>query len=285
MTRHVVAIVAILSLTPAWVHAQSTRFTVSTASANVHRSPSTGSPVIGTAPRGSAFEVMRELGSWVRISWPAAQDGIGYLHVTWGAIERGPAPELNRAAAPTSESPASASLAAGQPGSVRPSVIAPSPTLPSHVVGLGGRLSSSAFGFSATARAWSRGRLGVQVEVARSTLTNTLASERATSMQIAPSLVYALPDRVTNSVWLRPYVGTGASLYRSTLSSGTPTTGGSLSETGLGFQTFGGGEVTFAAVPWFALSAELGYHWAQAPFPDFALGGPSISLSGHWYVK
>lgn len=283
MTRHVVAIVAMLSLAPAWVQAQSTRFTVSTASANIHRSPSTGSPVIGTAPRGSAFEVVRELGSWVRVSWPAAEDGNGYLHVTWGTIDRGSAPTLNRATASASES--AASVSAEQPVSVRPSVIAPSPTLPSHVVGIGGRLSSSAFGFSATARAWSRGRLGVQVEVARSTLTNTLASERATSMQIAPSLVYALPDRVTNSVWLRPYVGTGASLYRSTLSSGTPTTGGSLSETGLGVQTFGGGEMTFAAVPWFALSAELGYHWARAPFPNFALGGPSISLSGHWYVK
>ena len=284
MARHVIAVVALLSLTPAWVHAQGARFTVSTASADVHRSPSTGSPVIGKAPRGSQFAVTRELGSWVRIAWPAAEDGTGYLHVTWGTIDRGPIPAPVLAApAPAPAAPTAPSASAEQPISVRPPVITSSPSLPSHVIGLGGRLSSSAFGFAVTARAWSRGPLGVQVEVGRSTLENTLTFERATSVQFAPSLVYALPDAVTNAVWLRPYVGGGASVYRSSL----PTTATALSssQTDLGFQSFGGGEVTFAAAPWIAISAEVGYNWADEPFPGFELGGPSFSLSAHWYIK
>ncbi len=276
-----------LTLSPAWVQAQSPRFTVSTSSAEVHRSPSTGSPVIGKAPRGSAFEVTRELGSWVRIPWPEAEDGNGYLHVTWGTIDRGPAPSLNRAMAPASQpaAPMTANASAEQPISVRPTAITSSPSLPSHVIGIGGRLSNSAFGFAATVRAWSRGPLGLQFEVGRSTLTSSLAPERATSMQFAPSLVYALPDAVSNAVWLRPYVGAGASLYRSSLSTTSPTTAASLSQTQLGFQSFGGAEVTFAAAPWIAISAELGYNWADAPFPGFELGGPTFSISGHWYVK
>jgi hypothetical protein len=289
MTRHVVAVVALLTLSPVWVHAQSPRFTVSTASASVHRSPSTGSPVIGTAPRGSAFDVTRELGSWVRIPWPAAEDGSGYLRVTWGTIDRGPAPSPNRATTPASEPAApvaaSASASVEQPISVRPVAITTTTSLPSHVIGLGGRMSSSAFGFAVTARAWSRGPLGLQVEVGRSTLASSLAPEQMTSMQFAPSLVYALPDAVSNAVWLRPYVGAGANVYRSSLSTTAPATEPSSSQTDFGFQSFGGGEVTFAAAPWFAISAEAGYNWTEAPFPGFELGGPTFSVSGHWYVK
>ncbi len=285
MSRHAFAVVALLSLTPAWVYAQSPRFTVNTASADVHRSPSTGSPVIGKAPRGTAFDVTRELGSWVRIPWPAAEDGNGYLHVTWGTLEHGVGPTPARAAAPAAEpaAPMAANASTEQPISVRPPAIATTASLPSHVLGLGGRFSNSAFGFAATARAWSRGRLGLQFEVGRSTLTSGLTAGTATSMQFAPSLVYALPDAVTNAVWLRPYVGGGASVYRSSL----PTTATTLSssQTDLGFQSFGGGEVTFAAAPWIAISAEVGYNWADEPFPGFELGGPSFSLSAHWYVK
>ncbi len=43
--------------------------------------------------------------------------------------------------------------------------------------------------------------------------------------------------------------------------------------------------MTFAAVPQLALSADLGYHWAGAPFAGIELGGLGASLSGHWYVR
>ena len=287
MTRHVVAIVAMLTLSPAWVHAQNPRFTVSTASANIHRSPSTGSPVIGTAPRGSAFEVVRELGSWVRISWPAAQDGVGYLHVTWGAIDRGAAPVAIRVAAttPAPPVPASSSVSAEQQTGVRPNAIPSTPSLPSHIVGVGARIGSSAFGVAGSVRAWSRGRLGLQVEAARSSTTDTFALQRATSMAFTPSIVFALPDQVANAVWLRPYVGSGAGWYRTSLSSVTPVVGPSVSASSVGVHAFGGGEVTFAAAPWLALSVELGHVWADAPYSAFPVNGTAFSVSGHWYVK
>ena len=86
MIRHLAAIAVVVCLCPSWLHAQSAEFTVNIASADVHKSPSTGSPVIGKVTRGSVLTVTRELGSWVRISWPAAADGIGYLHVSMGRI-------------------------------------------------------------------------------------------------------------------------------------------------------------------------------------------------------
>jgi hypothetical protein len=48
---------------------------------------------------------------------------------------------------------------------------------------------------------------------------------------------------------------------------------------------FGGGEVTFAGAPQFALSADLGYHWYRTPAAGFDGGGLGVSLLGHWYVK
>ena len=175
-----------------------------------------------------------------------------------------------------------ASASSEQPIGLRPPAIASTASLPSHVLGLGGRFSNSAFGFAATARAWSRGRLGLQFEVGRSTLTSGLTAGTATSMQFAPSLVYAFPTLSPT-----PLV---ASLRRRrceriSLEPPNNTTTLSSSQTDLGFQSFGGGEVTFAAAPWIAISAEAGYNWADEPFPGFALGGPSFSLSAHWYVK
>ena len=78
MIRHAAAIAFSLCLNASWLCAQSTVFTVNTASADVHKSPSTGGPVIGQAPRGTVLEVTRELGSWVKVVWPEGQDGVGY---------------------------------------------------------------------------------------------------------------------------------------------------------------------------------------------------------------
>ena len=211
MTRHVAAVVAMLTLSPAWVHAQNPRFTVSTPSAEVHRSPSTGSPVIGKAPRGSAFDVTRELGSWVRIEWPEAEDGNGYLHVTWGTIDRGAAPVAIRVAA-TTPAPPSSSVSAEQQTGVRPNAIPSTPSLPSHIVGVGARIGSSAFGVAGSVRAWSRGRLGLQVEVARSSTTDTFALQRATSMAFTPSIVFALPDQVVPCAEVEEPVCSGATI-------------------------------------------------------------------------
>jgi opacity protein-like surface antigen len=95
--------------------------------------------------------------------------------------------------------------------------------------------------------------------------------------------LYSLPDRVSDSFWLRPYVGSGANLGHHTLS-GT-LTGDSVSDDKFGLQAFGGAEMTLAGVPRFALSAEVSYRWSRAPFAGVELGGLGVGLSGHWYVR
>src|SRR5262245_57964638 len=64
MTRHVAIVAFALALGPSWLSAQGKEFTVNAVSADVHNFPSTGSPIIGHAARGTTLEVTRELGSW-----------------------------------------------------------------------------------------------------------------------------------------------------------------------------------------------------------------------------
>jgi len=155
---------------------------------------------------------------------------------------------------------------------------------PTHMVGLGGRTGGSSLGSGASARAWLRHRLGLQFEVSRSVLT-PIGSDRVTSMQFAPSLLYSLPDHVTDYVWVRPYLGAGPRMLRQTARVGPQGSGASVSESSVGLQTFGGAEFTFAGVPRLALSADLRYGWADERAVGSDFGGPSFSLSGHWYIK
>src|SRR5260370_24920354 len=135
MIRYAAAVVIAFCLYPSLLWAQSTTFTVNTVSADVHKSPSTGSPVIGKAPRGAVLEVTRESGSWVKVSWPNAQDGVGYVHVSMGSIAHSPTPRANLAVenAPGRPAPESVSL-------LTPNVHAEHAyvTPPTHLVGLGG---------------------------------------------------------------------------------------------------------------------------------------------------
>src|SRR5438093_5548064 len=87
-------------------------------------------------------------------------------------------------------------------------------------------------------------------------------SQRVTSMQFEPSALYSPSNFVRDYVWIRPYAGSGFTISRQTLSdlvAGVP----SVSENKTGLRVFGGGEFTFASVPRFALSVDLGYHWAR----------------------
>jgi hypothetical protein len=293
MIRHAAAVAVALCLWPSLLAAQTTEFTVKVLSAPVRKAPSTGSPVIGEARRGAVLEVTRDIGAWVKISWPDAEDGVGYVHQKMGSVShRATLEERVAAAFPAAPAPAEAPAApigivtpepAAVPMASRSVYVAPS----THLVGLGARIGgltgSTSDGFGVTSRIWSRRRFGLQVEASRSTLRNDTMPGRLTSMEIAPSLVYSLPDRVSDYVWLRPYVGTGATFHRSTLKSGTPDA--DLSDGTLGMRAFGGGEVTFSNVPRFAISADFGYQWAQETFPGFELGGPGLSVSAHWYVK
>src|SRR5206468_4086555 len=99
MKRFVVALSVALCVSSASLHAQTPVFTVQAASADVYKAPSTGSPVIGQATRGTRLPVTRELGSWVKVSWPRAEDGVGYVHVSMGSLGRNVTPEAGRSAA------------------------------------------------------------------------------------------------------------------------------------------------------------------------------------------
>jgi hypothetical protein len=295
MIRLAAAVVVAVCLSPAWLYAQATVLTVNSASADVYKSPSMGSPVIGHAPRGTVLAVMRELGSWVKVSWPGAQD-VGYVHMSMGSLGRGfpsepgqPAglPSARPAPESVSLTPVAVAIGAGRPAPGEP----PAPMRPvfvtpaTHLIGLGGRVGGSTFGIGATARAWSRDHFGAQLEMSHSALTSVGVPGRVRSIQFEPSLLYWLPDHVTDYVWVRPYLGSGINLSRQTLSNAIPGAGPPVSENTFGLQAFGGGELTFAGVPRFALSVDLGYHWVRTSFAGVDLGGPGVSVSGHWYMK
>ena len=285
MIRHVAAVALALCLMPSWLSAQGVVLTVHTESATVHSAPMNGSPVIGTARRGAVLEVTRELGSWVRISWPAAQDGAGYVHVSMGTVAHVSAipPTGSASARPgRASAPAAPPAAAGvqrtarvaQPPSTRPVYITPA----THSLGLGARVGGA--GFAASGRAWRRNRVGIELELSR--YSNAAGLAHVTSVQLEPSVLYALKDRVSDSLWLRPYVGSGVNIGRQTLSS---TLGNSVSDDRFGFQAFGGGEMTLAGLQRFALSVDVNYRWSRAPFGGVDFGGMGASLSGHWYVR
>ena len=155
---------------------------------------------------------------------------------------------------------------------------------PTHRIGLGGQVGGSAMGAGFSARGWSpSGRLGVQVDVTRYSMANDLFLTRMSSTQFGPRVLYAFRDRVSDSTWLRPFVGAGAHVLRSTVTD--PLSGMALSDTRMSAQVFGGAEVTLSAMPRLGVSADVGYQWYQNPFAGYALDGMSVTLAAHWYLK
>jgi hypothetical protein len=288
MIRHVSAVAIGLCLSASLLSAQTaeprrTEFTVTIASAEVHKFATVASPVIGRAPRGTALEISRNLGSWVEVPWPGAEDGIAFVHVNAGVVTSGVMPALlvpGSAAPTTSAAGAEQISAADQSGATRQMYV----SLPRHTVGLGGRMSASGPGFGATGRMWWGKRLGLQLEMSRYVLNSVAASGHMRSIQFAPSILYALPDGLTGGLWLRPYLGAGGNFYRSTLSSGLSGSDSSVDK-GLGLQAFGGTEATFSGAPRLVVSADLAYRWSRTSFVGFEPSKVALSLSGHWYVK
>jgi hypothetical protein len=284
MVRYIAAAIITVCLSPAWLSAQTVVFTVNVTSAEVHKSPSTGSPIIGHSPRGSALEVTRNLGSWVKVDWPGAQDGIGYVHMSRGSLSGELLPDtrptvvtsVRSAAEPAAPATSTTDARLANPAYVTPAT---------HLFGLGGRISGSTLGFGGTARVWRRNRLGAELEVSRYALSSDAAQTRVTAIQFEPSLLYSLPDRMTDYIWVRPYLGAGVNLGRRTSTNGTPGAALSVSENIVGFQVFGGGEVSLAVMPQFALGIDLGYQSAKASPVGLDLGGARVSVSGHWYVR
>ena len=275
MTRPWIATIVLLLVAPARLSAQSAEFRVDTASASVHKAPSIASPVIGHARQGVALEVTRDLGSWVKVPWPDASDGIGYIHVSTGTRTGAILP---RAGAPAVH--AGEVAAASQPLALAARYVMP----PAHIVGLGGQFGGSSVGSGINARTWFHDRLGLQLEIARTSLTGPNATDRLTTTQFAPSLLYSPSNLMTDYVWVRPYLGAGPRFVRQSLGVIPPGVV-AVSRSSVGVQTFGGGEFTFAGMPRFSVSADLRYGWIENTAPAFDLDGMGFSLSAHWYVK
>lgn len=138
-------------------------------------------------------------------------------------------------------------------------------------------------GFGASVRAWRPSGIGFQLAVSRLARNSTTTAQRLMIVDIEPSVVWSF-NHVGDNVWLRPYVGSGATLRRQSLGA-ISGVGDSTSDTGVNYQAFGGSELTFAGAPHLAFSAELGYRWSRMPVNGFALGGYGVALSGHWYLR
>jgi hypothetical protein len=153
-----------------------------------------------------------------------------------------------------------------------------------HILGIGAMVGSRS-SFGATARAWRTDRVGLQLAVAREAITSDIAAGRLTSIRVDPGVVFGLFDHVSDYLWIRPYVGSVVSFRRQSLKVSAPEGVERTSDNGVGFRAFGGSEVTFAGVPRFGLSAELGYGRFPAPFPGFEPDRLSVAVAGHWYIK
>jgi len=265
---------------------------VQAASADVYKAPSTGSPVIGHAPRGTALPVTRELGSWVKVSWPRAEDGVGYVHVSMGSLGGNTTADMSRPVT-AARSPQSTPEVATTAAALRRPPATPQgvPTrvvylqAPGHLVGFGGRVGSSNVGFGASARAWSRDRFGIQLDLSHTAVAGVAPTERVSSMQFEPGVLYELADHVADYLWVRPYLGSGINFSRRSLSSTTPGAAPSVSQNNAALQVFGGSELTFAGAPRFAMSVDLAYRWGATEFGGVNLGRVGLSVAGRWYVK
>ena len=288
MLRRTTAVVFMLLLYPALVLAQDTKLQVSVPFADVHKGPSVVTPVIGQASRGTALTVSQNLGSWVKVPWPAAPDGVGYVHVTMGQFVSASGQPVTSMAPRSSSTAAAASTFPQMP----PRAPVGSPTTPinsgsvqriSHVVGLGG-LVASPRGFGLTGRLWGNRRIAIPIALTRDTLTSDVVTDRVTSTRIEWGLIYSPVDHLSDYVWFRPYAGTVASYGHQTLRVAAPDLDVS-SDNGIGYRFFGGSELTFASVPQVGVSLEVGYRKYPTPFPGFETKPVSLSLAGHWYVK
>jgi hypothetical protein len=289
MIRRAAALILALTLNPALLRAQDTVLTVNVPSADVYKGPTTVTPVIGHVSRGTVLPISRNLGSWVKIAWPDAPDGVGYVHVTMGRLGppsadapvRNVSPAVSFTPAPvTTTIPLRGRTSVGEQVVPRGQLNTPA----SHIFGVGGLVGSMS-NVGATARAWKNNRLGIQVGFTRDAMTSAGGAGRVTSMQFEPGVVYGLFDHVSDYVWIRPYVGSAVSVRHQTLSIAAPVALESTADSGVGFRVFAGSELTFASIPRFGLSADLGYRRFPTSFPGFEADPLSVSISGHWYIR
>jgi hypothetical protein len=293
VTRFAAALILTLTVNPVALYAQDHKFTITAPTAEVYRGPSNATPVIGHVARGRVMTVSRNLGSWVKVAWPAGPDGAGYVHVTMGHFGSPTSAEAPAAATRPSPAAARATTASPRPaGSLTRTPPLEAPVAPpaahtstvGHMLGVGGMVGSMST-FGATARVWRHSRLGIHVGYTRDAITSDASTDRVISTQFEPGAMYALFDRVSDYVWLRPYVGGVVGFRHQTLRTAAPESVEIASDNGVGFRVVGGCEVTFAALPRLGVSAEVGYRHYPTPFAGFEAKTVGVAVAGHWYIK
>jgi hypothetical protein len=240
--------------------------------------------------------VTRNVGDWVKVVWPTAPDGVGYVRVSVGSVSNGTvAPLTNTATAKSAGVPPSQRVvttpvivpgdqtAQTQTGNRLPvRTTSPSSSGTTHRFGVGVLMGGPSFGLGVGARAWAHKRLGVQFDLAHYEVSSPIDLGSMSTTDFGPSVLFSFNDHVADYTWLRPFVGAGMNFYKSSLTSPLL---GDMSDSRYGSQMFGGAELSFASVPQFAVSTQLSYRWFNEPRQGYDLGGVGVSLAGHWYVK
>lgn len=144
MVRSIAVLMFALIMSPSLSLAQAVVLTVTGAGTSVHRSPSNASPVVGQASRGMALEVTREVGDWVKVTWPSAPDSVGYVRRSAGVVGAAGAAATAASPAAATRPVATASVARPAPMSA-PRSAAPSrpPAAPAPVAASGAPSASA----------------------------------------------------------------------------------------------------------------------------------------------
>ena len=147
--------------------------------------------------------------------------------------------------------------------------------------GVGVRLGGSAWGMGGSLRYFFGGPLGVQLEVSRYGLDAGLTDFSST--QYSPAIIYRFTRKSFEApLSLRPYVGGGVSIVRSSFDDDF--FGEEFSDSSTGLLAFGGVQITFNSVPKLGLSGEFTFN-GNGDIGVSSFGGPAVTVAGHWYFR
>jgi len=210
-------------------------------------------------------------------------------------FDAAPASVPGPAGASTSAAGAPALMAQQRPN---PLVTAtpPTPSVPRRFA-LGGRVGGSSFGVGGTVRYWVTPALGIDVLVSRYSVgisdyayAGITAEASASVLQIAPAVTYRFGEQdPDDDVSVRPYVGGGVSLFRSSFKASAQGYGlrteESASSSDMGFRGFGGVELFFKSMPRLSVTSDIGYYSVGAPFTGISIGGLAVGIGANWYLN
>ena len=155
--------------------------------------------------------------------------------------------------------------------------------------GVGVQAGGFHLGVGATARYWSSNKMGFELGFSRYSLGYKVPGISASFSvyQIEPSVLYAFSKGdASSSVSLRPYVGGGVSIFRSSTNvsiSGFGSDGSS--STDFGGQGFGGIELGFSKAPRLAISGDVGYYSTKTLIARTSLGGIAFRMAIYYFIK